>query len=167
MSSRPLCHLSSVIRSHFSSCHLSDFHLPKRDTSLNVSAHCQLPSRVWASFHLDYPSSHERVALGQTRIPHLQPSAACPLLVPRADARAGSSGSFLPSLCPPSFHLSFRHLLMDWPCLVTTPGIEPHFCCCPCLMGLAGPSYSSSAFTSHPKPALCSKLSPEAQLQHH
>lgn len=68
--------------SHFSSCHLSDFHFPEQDAGLNVSTHCQLPFRVCGSFHLDYPSSHEHIALGKTHILLLlPPSIICPLLM--------------------------------------------------------------------------------------
>lgn len=171
--SSSLSFVFSFIWSHFSSCHLNDFHSPKQDTNLNVSVCCQLPSRVWWKFSpwLSIITWTYR----SRQHPHPLPSALHNL--PSSHGyhlqmlRLGALGpSCLPSVlyCSSLSLWSVLQAPADVSCVLLPPGIEPHFCCS-CLTGQV---LSVIALPSHcppPKknPTLCSKLSPAAWLQHH
>lgn len=119
MSSRPLCLLCFLSSDLISPAVTSMTFIPQSRTltSTCLCAVSFLPESG-GSFHLDYPSSHERIALGNTHILFLQPSIICPLLMGTI-CRCSGWEPWVLLACPlssivPAYHcgLSFRHLLM-------------------------------------------------------
>lgn len=130
MSPRPLCLLCFRSSDLISPAVTSATFISQSGTlALTCLRYCQLPSRVCGSFHLDYPSSHEHLALGKTHILLLQASAVCPLLL-GTFCRCFGLGSLLSTPCPPPSHscrvlanhcdLFFKYPLLGCLCPVTS-----------------------------------------------